>query len=95
MKFSKTIAVCAAVLALSAVSANADGDAAAGEKVFKKCAACHVVDSDDKKGRSDRFKDVIGRTAGTAEVSNIPKLMVEAGDGGLVWNDETLSGLSG
>lgn len=71
-------------------NANADGDAAAGEKVFKKCAACHVVDSDDKKvGPS--LKDVIGRTAGIHADFKYSKPMIDAGVGGLVWNDETLA----
>ena len=71
-------------------NAYADGDAAAGEKVFKKCAACHVVDSDDKKvGPS--LKDVIGRTAGTHADFKYSKPIIDAGAGGLVWNDETLA----
>ena len=33
-------------------SAYADGDAANGEKIFKRCAACHVLDDKTKSGRS-------------------------------------------
>ena len=33
---------------------------------------------------------IIGRTAGTLEDFNYSKAMVEAGAGGLVWNEETL-----
>ena len=33
---------------------------------------------------------MIGRTAGTGEGFNYSDAMVEAGEGGLVWNDETL-----
>ncbi len=65
-------------------------DAAAGEKVFAKCKACHVVDADTNKiGPS--LKGVVGRTAGTHEGFRYSPAMVAAGESGIVWNDETLS----
>ena len=91
MTISKTFAICSVALALSAVSANAEGDAAAGEKVFKKCKACHFVDSDKKKV-GPTLQGVIGRTAGTVEGFKYSKVMVAAGEDGLVWDDEALAG---
>jgi len=89
MKLSLTSAVAALIVATGVTAAQAEGDAAAGEKVFKKCAACHVVDSDDKKvGPS--LHNVIGRTAGTTEGFKYSKPMIEAGEGGLVWSEETI-----
>ncbi|MCO5133734.1 MAG: cytochrome c family protein [Phyllobacteriaceae bacterium] len=89
MKLSLTSAVAALIVATGVTAAQAEGDAAAGEKVFKKCAACHVVDSDDKKvGPS--LHNVIGRTAGTTEGFKYSKSMIEAGEGGLVWSEETI-----
>lgn len=65
-------------------------DAAAGEKVFAKCKACHVVDSDTNKiGPS--LHGVIGRTAGTHEGFRYSRAMVEAGEKGIVWDDDTVS----
>ncbi|HEV7435851.1 MAG TPA: cytochrome c family protein [Pseudorhizobium sp.] len=65
-------------------------DASAGEKVFAKCKACHVVDADTNKiGPS--LNGVVGRTAGTHEGFRYSKAMTEAGESGLVWNDETLT----
>jgi len=65
-------------------------DAAAGEKVFAKCKACHVVDADTNKiGPS--LKGVVGRTAGTHEGFRYSPAMVAAGESGIVWNDETLA----
>jgi cytochrome c len=76
--------------AVGSTSARADGDVAAGEKVFKKCLACHVVDSDDKKvGPS--LKGLFGRTAGTHADFSYSKAMVEAGAGGLVWDETTVA----
>ena len=89
MRRSLTTLLTTLIVAAGASSAQAEGDAAAGEKVFKKCAACHVVDSDKKKvGPS--LQNVIGRTAGTMEGFKFSKSLVEAGEGGLVWNAETI-----
>ncbi|WP_457935872.1 c-type cytochrome [Mesorhizobium sp. 10J20-29] len=84
-----------AVLAASlfgAMPAQADGDAAAGKKVFNKCRACHDAETDkDKIGPS--LMNVHGRTAGTLE-SFLPKYSAnikELGAGGLVWDDENLT----
>lgn len=90
MRLSLTTVLTTLIVAAGAGAAQADGDAAAGEKVFKKCAACHVVDSDKKKvGPS--LQNVIGRTAGTMEGFKYSKSMKEAGEGGLVWSVETIS----
>jgi cytochrome c len=73
-----------------AAIALADGDVVAGEKVFKKCAACHVVDSDDKKvGPS--LKGVFGRTAGTQMDFKYSNKMIDAGAGGLVWDEDNIA----
>ena len=89
MRLSLTTVLTTLIVAAGVNTAQAEGDAAAGEKVFKKCAACHVVDSDQKKvGPS--LQNVIGRTAGTTEGFKYSKSMVEAGEGGLVWSAETI-----
>ncbi|HMB77686.1 MAG TPA: cytochrome c family protein [Kiloniellaceae bacterium] len=69
--------------------AMADGDPAAGEKVFKKCKACHVVDS-DKNRVGPSLKGLIGRTPGTVEGYKYSAAMVAYGEDGAVWDDETL-----
>lgn len=65
-------------------------DAAAGEKVFAKCRACHIVDTDKNKiGPS--LMGVIGRTAGTHEGYKYSRAMVEAGENGTVWDEATIA----
>ena len=88
----KTIAL-AVLAAFMATPAFAEGDAAKGEKIFKKCAACHAVGEGAKAKVGPVLNGVIGRTAGTNEeyASKYSKDMVEAGAGGLVWNEETLN----
>ena len=65
-------------------------DAAAGEKVFAKCKACHVVD-EDKNKIGPSLIGVIGRTAGTHPGFKYSKPMTEAGTSGVKWDEATLT----
>jgi cytochrome c len=62
----------------------------AGEKVFKKCAACHKVGEGAKNGTGPHLNGVLGRTAGTLEGFRYSKAMAEAGAGGLTWDEAAL-----
>ncbi len=77
------------IAALSTGQSQAQ-DAAAGEKVFTKCKVCHVVE-EDKNKVGPSLKGVIGRTAGTHEGFKYSPAMIEAGKGGLVWDDAKLT----
>ena len=65
-------------------------DVAAGEVVFKKCAACHAADGKTNKV-GPHLADLIGRTAGIVEGFNYSKAMKDAGAAGLVWEDASLA----
>ena len=80
----------AGLIALMSAPAWAEGDAAAGEKVFKKCVACHAVGEGAKHKVGPQLNGVIGRVAGTAEGYKYSKPMMEAGAGGLSWTAETV-----
>lgn len=97
MKF--TLFSAAAMLALTVTAAQAQettfeitGDAAKGEKVFKKCKACHAVGPDAQAKTGPVLNGILGRTAGTAEEFGYSDVMVQAGADGLVWTPETLAG---
>ncbi|MCO5064481.1 MAG: cytochrome c family protein [Rhizobiaceae bacterium] len=87
----RILAIVAAV-AVTAVSASQSWgqDAAAGEKVFTKCKACHVADKDTNKIGPSLFK-LNGRTAGTHPDFKYSPAMIEAGKSGVVWDDATLA----
>jgi cytochrome c len=77
--------------ALLAVPARAEGDAAAGKKVFAKCAACHDAVTDKNKiGPS--LHGVVGRKAGSLESfqAKYSEPMKAAGASGLVWDDANI-----
>lgn len=85
-----------AFLGFAAAPALAEGDAAAGEKLFKRCTSCHSVVDDAgetivKGGKvGPNLYGVAGRTAGSVEGFKYSASLVEAGEGGLVWTAETL-----
>ncbi|MBY2926107.1 c-type cytochrome [Rhizobium leguminosarum] len=82
--------IATAVIALSPVNAGAqEGDATAGATVFKKCATCHVVDSDTNKVGPSLNK-LFGRKAGTHPDFAYSAGMKAAGEGGLVWDETVL-----
>lgn len=86
----RRIRACASVLAVVLVAASgaarADGDAAAGEKVFNKCKACHAVEAGKNKvGPS--LAGIVGRKAGTVEGFAYSDAMVASG---ITWDDEAL-----
>jgi cytochrome c len=65
-----------------------EGDATAGQAVFKKCMACHNVDTDKAKvGPS--LKGIIGRQPGTVAGFKYSKGMVEFG-AGKIWDEALL-----
>ena len=80
----------ATLLALSA-PALAEGDAEAGEKVFKKCKACHEVGEDAKNKVGPSLNGIVGAAAGqNADFKYSDALMEKAGEG-LVWDDANLT----
>lgn len=80
--------VLGAALLLSATGgAMAQGDAAAGEKSFNKCKACHNVE-EAKNKIGPHLVGVVGREAGAVEDYRYSGAMKESG---LVWDEETLA----
>ena len=55
------------------------GDLTHGEKVFKKCSACHMIVSGGKNMIGPNLWSVIGRTAGSVGDYNYSKAMVAYG----------------
>lgn len=96
MPNTKSFAFAAALSVFAALPANAqDGDAKAGEKVFKRCMACHMVGDKAKHRIGPNLNDLFGRQAGTAEGFKYSPVMVALGEAGLKWTPESFSGYLG
>nr|WP_245848381.1 c-type cytochrome [Actibacterium ureilyticum] len=63
---------------------------AAGEKVFKKCKACHQVGDGAKNRTGPVLNGVVGRHAAALGDFKYSKPFVTEGEGGLVWTPENL-----
>jgi cytochrome c len=80
-----------ATSALLLVTSHAQAqDAAAGEKIFTRCKACHEAEADKNKvGPS--LKGVLGRKAGSHEGFKYSNAMQEAGQKGMVWDEANIT----
>jgi cytochrome c len=75
----------AALMALSAAPAHAEGDAARGRQIYQsRCIACH---SPDANRVGPMHRGVFGRKAGSLPGYSYSKALKGAG---FVWNDRTL-----
>jgi cytochrome c2 len=90
MSYRLLAALAMAGLAAAPALAQDPDQVAAGEKVFKRCAACHQVGPDAKNRVGPDLNGLIGRTAGTEEGFKYSKAMTEAGENGLVWDEDAL-----
>ena len=86
--FSGSLA--ALVLAAAAVvsgPALAAGDAAQGEKVFRKCRVCHAVD-EEKNQVGPHLVGLFGSTSGSIEDYKYSEAMIEAA---ITWDEASLT----
>ncbi len=72
--------------AVGSGTALAEGDAAAGEKVFKKCKVCHSFDPGKKK-IGPHLMGVVGRKSGSVEGYKYSKAMAAAD---ITWDEANL-----
>ena len=89
------------VLGVTATAAFAQdegmaGDPTAGEEAFRQCMTCHVIEDEEGNAIAGRnamtgpnLYGVIGRQAGTVEDYRYSDAIVEAGEQGLVWDQES------
>ncbi len=87
--------IATALVGLLAAPAFADGDAAKGEKGFKKCKSCHAITAPDgtaivKGGKTGpNLYGVAGRQAGSVEGFKYSDSLKAAGEAGLVWDKDS------
>ncbi len=75
-------------IALAASPALAQ-DAKKGERVFKRCAACHNVDTDKNKV-GPHLMGIIGREAGAVDGFKYSSALMKKAEEGLEWTKENL-----
>jgi cytochrome c len=83
------LALCAALVFASAAPAAAQ-DAAAGQRVFNQCRACHTVEQGGRNGVGPNLHGVVGRKAASVEGFRYSGPMRQKGEEGWVWSEENL-----
>lgn len=79
------------VLMAMPLAAQAEGDAAEGEKVFRKCQACHQVGPDAENKVGPMLTGVVGRPVASVEGFSYSDALMELGSDGHAWTEEELS----
>ena len=96
MRFAIIGALMGATLAMPALAQDA-GDATVGEKEFRKCKACHMIQAPDgtdvvKGGKTGpNLYGVVGRKAGTYEGFKYSDALIKLGEAGEIWTPEDLT----
>ena len=80
----------AGLLASVALPALAEGDATKGEKVFKKCKACHAVGDGAKNKVGPQLNGIIEAEIASVDGFKYSKAFVAKKAEGLVWNEAEL-----
>ena len=74
-----------------AAPAFAEGDVTKGEKVFKKCAACHATEAAGAQKAGPHLEAIVGRKTAGVEGYTYSAKMRALGDEGHVWSAEELA----
>lgn len=84
------LAAAAAAMTLGGIPAAMAQDAAAGQRVFNQCRACHTVDAGGRNGVGPNLHGIVGRRAASIEGFRYSANMRELAEGGLTWTEENL-----
>ena len=90
MRITALIIISTVVSASLSAGPAAAQDAAAGQRVFNQCRACHTVEQGGRSGVGPNLHGLFGRVAGSAEGFRFSAPMRARGEGGLIWTAESL-----
>lgn len=79
-----------ACLTLAPTLSFAEGDAAAGEKVFRKCKACHAVGDGAQNKVGPELNGIVGQQMAAVPDFKYSDVLVEMGAEGKTWTPEEL-----
>ena len=88
---TRTTLLSALALSLLTSPAFAEGDAAAGEKVFRKCKSCHAVGDGAKNKVGPMLNGIVGMAAGQNPDFKYSDSLLEKAGEGLIWDEATIA----
>jgi cytochrome c2 len=80
----------AALFAVSGAALAQEDLVQRGEEAFQVCAACHEVGEGAEHLVGPQLNQLFGRVAGSLEDFEYSEAMIEAGEGNLVWEEDTI-----
>ena len=89
--YCKLALLLSVILIHGSVYAESIYSISSGAKIFKKCQNCHQIGEGAENRVGPQLNNIFGRTAGGLPGVKYSKSMVQAGEEGLVWNNETLN----
>lgn len=81
-------AFCAATLGIGGPAFAQD--AAAGQRVFNQCRACHTIDQGGRNGVGPNLYGIVGQQAAQRDGFRYSPNMRELAEGGLRWTEDNL-----
>ena len=90
-KINLVAGLCLILNCLAPTGALAQGDAAAGEKLFKKCRSCHKIGEGAKHSVGPNLTGVVGRAMGGADGYKYGKGLQAANAADGVWSEELIT----
>jgi len=88
--FNRLMPAGALMLSLAA-PALAEGDPAAGEKVFRKCKACHMVGEGAKNRVGPMLNGIVGAPMAAVDGFTYSDVFEEKAAAGAVWTEDELA----
>ena len=86
----KRVFVLAALMTLAAAGNASAADVAKGEKLFKKCGACHSIKAGGKNKVGPNLFGIVGRKFGLGKGYKYSKSYLAAGESGLTWTEDAI-----
>ena len=86
----KSLGLITVALSLGAAPGFADGDPEEGEAVFRKCKTCHQVGEGAANRVGPALNGIVGALAGQSPDYRYSDALMEAAEGGLTWDEESL-----
>lgn len=74
----------------TALAETLAADAERGQRIFQRCASCHMVGAEAKNRVGPHLNGLFGRRAGSVEGARYSEGLVRAGRNGLAWTREKL-----
>ena len=76
---------------IASTPAAAEGDAAAGDAIFKRCSACHAVGEGAKNKVGPELNGIVGRPVAAAQGFRYSPAFTSKAEEGWVWDDQHLT----